>query len=96
MTKLVTSQYVAALAPIAVVCLLAFLSIDFSPALAAAVLRLADIRATLATVRAMIGPLRARRDRLTQLRACNGFFRAAAHPAVSPHKSPLSLSPSMT
>lgn len=96
MTKSVTSQYVAALTPIVVLCLFAFLSIDFSPALTAAVLRLADVRATLATVRAMIGPLCARGDWLTQLRACEGFFRAASHSAVSLQKSPFSLSPSMS
>jgi hypothetical protein len=96
MTKSVTTQYVTALTPIAVLCLFAFLSIDFSPALAAAVLRLANVRAMPATVRAMIGPLCARGNWLTQLRACEGFFRAASHSAVSLQKSPLSLSPSMT
>jgi hypothetical protein len=82
MTKSVISQYVAALTPIAVVCLLAFVSIDFSPALAAMFLQLADLRATLATVRSAIGPICASGAWLAQLRACEGFFGATVHPPV--------------
>ncbi len=78
MTNSLTNRHIAALIPIAVVCLLAVLSIDFSPALAAVVLRLADVRTTLATVRSMIGPICAGINWLSQLRACEGFFSATA------------------
>jgi len=92
MTKSVISQYVAASAPIAVLCLFAFLSIDFSPALAAALLQLADVRATFATVQAMIGALCALGGWRTQLRACEGFFGATAYCPILLQTSPLSSS----
>jgi hypothetical protein len=74
MTNSLTNQYAAALIPIAVLCLLAFLSVDFSPALAAALLRLADVRSALATVRSMIGPLCANGDWLSPLGLCERSF----------------------
>ena len=71
MKKYLTSQSIAMLARIAVLCLLAaVLSAGFSPAFAAVLSRGADIRAMLPAVFSMIGPLCSIRDRLSPFGVC--------------------------
>jgi hypothetical protein len=70
MKKYVTKQNIAALARIAVLCALAFLSVGLSPAFAATLSRSVDLSATLAAVWSMIGPLGAIRDRSAPFDTC--------------------------
>jgi hypothetical protein len=55
--KYVTSQNIAALTRIAVLCALAFLDVGFSPALVAALVRGVNAGVTLSAMRLMIAPL---------------------------------------
>jgi hypothetical protein len=74
MKKYLTSQSIAMLARIFVLCVLAaVLGTGFLPAFAAALSRGADIRAMLPAVLSMIGPLCAIRDRLSPFGACARF-----------------------
>jgi hypothetical protein len=77
MTKSIAAQYVAAFIPIAILCLIAFFSVDVSPALASALLRLAEIRAALAAARSLVGPLCASSDWLAHPGACERLLSAA-------------------
>jgi hypothetical protein len=62
MKKYVTSKNITALTRIGFVCALAFLSVGFSPAFAAAFSRGGDVGATLSAMRSMIGSLGAIRE----------------------------------
>jgi hypothetical protein len=57
MKKYVTKQNIAALTGIAVLCLLAFLSVSFSPALAATLSRGFDLSVAFSTARSIIRSL---------------------------------------
>ena len=57
MKNYVTKQNITALAGISVLCILALLSVGFSPAFAATLSRSADLGTTLSIVRSMIYPL---------------------------------------
>ena len=71
MKNYLSSQSIATLARIAVLCVLAaVLSAGFSPTFAAVLSRGADIRAMLPAVFSMIGPLCTIRDRLSPFGAC--------------------------
>ena len=70
MKKYVTSQNIAALTRIAVLCLLAFVSVGFSPALAAALARSVDAGVTLSAICSMTAPLRAIREWVLPFGSC--------------------------
>jgi hypothetical protein len=62
MKKYVSKQNIATLTRIAVLCLLAFLSVSFSPALAATLSRGFDLSAAVSTARSIMVSLCAARD----------------------------------
>ena len=62
MKKYITKQNIVALTRIAVLCLLAFLSVSFSPVLAATLSRGFDLSAALSTARSIMVSLLAARD----------------------------------